>query len=121
MHRLRLRVSASDPSHFPPDKEVHEIAAFGRSNVGKSSLINALADSTIVKASDKPGETQQVSWYDLGSKMALVDLPGYGFAYADEEKIANWKAVVRNDTYLIVLHISSPRVFGCATDKGVFK
>jgi GTP-binding protein EngB required for normal cell division len=83
-------------SHFPPDKEVPEVAVIGRSNVGKSSLINALADTTIVKCSDKPGETQQVSWYDLGSKMALVDLPGYGFAYADEDKIANWKALVRH-------------------------
>lgn len=94
-NRLALRVSASSQIHFPADNEIPEVAVVGRSNVGKSSLINALADTTIVKTSDKPGETQQISWYELGQHMNLVDLPGYGFAYADEAKIASWKKLVR--------------------------
>src|ERR1041384_6360114 len=58
-----------------------EVAFAGRSNVGKSSLVNALTGrSTLARTSSKPGHTRQINFFDLAGKLGLVDLPGYGFA-----------------------------------------
>ncbi|MBA0794892.1 hypothetical protein Gohar_019177 [Gossypium harknessii] len=68
----------------------------GRSNVGKSSLLNALTRQWgVVRTSDKPGLTQSINFFQLGSKLCLVDLPGYGFAYAKEEVKEAWEELVK--------------------------
>uniref|UniRef100_A0A453M886 EngB-type G domain-containing protein n=1 Tax=Aegilops tauschii subsp. strangulata TaxID=200361 RepID=A0A453M886_AEGTS len=68
----------------------------GVSNVGKSSLLNALTRQWgIVRTSDKPGLTQSINFFKLASKLCLVDLPGYGFAYAKDEVKESWQELVK--------------------------
>ncbi|KAI8972277.1 P-loop containing nucleoside triphosphate hydrolase protein [Pilobolus umbonatus] len=74
-----------------PPESLEEIAFVGRSNVGKSSLINSIAESTVVRTSDKPGLTQQLNFYNVGKLFHMVDMPGYGFAFADEKDRENWR------------------------------
>ncbi|CAG8531397.1 534_t:CDS:2 [Acaulospora colombiana] len=90
---LSFFAGAKVATSFPPER-VPEIAFVGRSNVGKSSLINALADTTVVRISDKPGLTQQINFFAAGNIFNLVDMPGYGFAYAKEEERLQWKELV---------------------------
>lgn len=79
--------------HFP------EIAFIGRSNVGKSSLINALTDQDMLaRVSNTPGRTQQLNFFRLGDRMMLVDMPGYGYAKASHSAIREWTALI--DAYL---------------------
>ena len=69
-----------------------EIAFAGRSNVGKSSLVNALTGrNTLAKVSSRPGHTRQVNFFDLGGRLCLVDLPGYGFAQVAKSMKAAWQ------------------------------
>lgn len=82
-----------------PELPLNEVAFAGRSNVGKSSLINALTNrNTLARTSNTPGRTQQINFFDLGGELYLVDLPGHGYAKASKEKIAAWTDVV--NTYL---------------------
>ena len=72
-----------------------EVAFAGRSNVGKSSLINALTGrKTLARTSNKPGRTRQLNFFDLGGRLMLADLPGYGFARAPKEQISNWTVLI---------------------------
>ncbi len=88
--------AASITSSLPPPT-VGEIAFAGRSNVGKSSLINALTGRKgLARASNTPGRTQQINFFDLGGTIYLVDLPGYGYASASKEKVHAWNDMVRN-------------------------
>ncbi len=75
-----------------PDADRPEIAFAGRSNVGKSSLINALTGrKTLARTSNTPGRTQQLNYFDLGEgRFYLVDLPGYGFAQAPKQAVEQW-------------------------------
>ena len=76
--------SAVKSSQFPPGEEP-EVAFIGRSNVGKSSLINGLVGMhKLARASNEPGRTREVNFFDLDGRMRLVDLPGYGFAKASK-------------------------------------
>jgi GTP-binding protein len=82
-----------------PEARLPEVAFAGRSNVGKSSLINALTGrNTLARTSNTPGRTQQINFFDLGERLTLVDLPGYGFAKAPLDHIAKWNHLV--NTYL---------------------
>jgi ribosome biogenesis GTP-binding protein YsxC/EngB len=82
------------PSLPPPDRV--EVCFAGRSNVGKSSLINALTGRrALARASNTPGRTQQINFYALGARHYLVDLPGYGFAEAPAAMVARWQALLR--------------------------
>ncbi len=79
-----------------PEATLPEIAFAGRSNVGKSSLINALTGrKTLARTSNTPGRTQQLNFFDLGGKLRLVDMPGYGYAKESKEKIEAWTTLVR--------------------------
>ncbi|MGE5545401.1 MAG: ribosome biogenesis GTP-binding protein YihA/YsxC [Solirubrobacterales bacterium] len=72
-----------------------EIAFAGRSNVGKSSLINAICGrSTVARTSNTPGRTQQLNFFDVASRMILVDMPGYGFAQAPKDMVDRWKRLI---------------------------
>jgi GTP-binding protein len=73
-----------------------EIGFAGRSNVGKSSLLNALTGrKSLARVSGTPGATRQLNFFDLGGRAYLVDLPGYGFARAAKHDIAEWNALIR--------------------------
>lgn len=79
-----------------PEARLPEIAFVGRSNVGKSSLINALTGRAgLARASNTPGRTQQINFFDLGRRLLLVDLPGYGYADAPKGKIEAWNRLMR--------------------------
>lgn len=79
----------------PPD--LPEVAFAGRSNVGKSSLINALTGrNTLARTSNTPGRTQQLNFFDLGGRLMLVDMPGYGYARASKPAIEAWNRTLRD-------------------------
>ena len=74
-----------------PDNPCAEVAFAGKSNVGKSSLINALMNrKALARTSAQPGKTQTINFYNVNDKMYLVDLPGYGYANANVEIKAKW-------------------------------
>jgi len=78
-----------------PVSELPEVAFVGRSNVGKSSLINAVtAQKGLAKTSNTPGRTQQLNYFNLADKIHLVDLPGYGFAQAPESLVKQWQKMI---------------------------
>jgi GTP-binding protein len=82
-----------------PEPGLIEVAFAGRSNVGKSSLINALAGrGALARASNTPGRTRQINFFRLDDALMLVDLPGYGYARAPKREIAAWTKLV--DAYL---------------------
>ncbi len=82
-----------------PEPFMPEIAFIGRSNVGKSSLINALTkQKALAKVSNTPGRTQQLNFFRLADRFLLVDMPGYGYAKADKAAVADWNDLI--DTYL---------------------
>ena len=86
---------------FLPEPDVPEIAFCGRSNVGKSSLLNALTGRrSIARTSVTPGRTQELNFFEVGepTQFRLVDMPGYGFAKAPVKVVEKWKQLVR--TYL---------------------
>ena len=86
---------------FLPEPTVPEIAFCGRSNVGKSSLLNALTGrKAIARTSVTPGRTQELNFFEVGepAQFRLVDMPGYGFAKAPVKVVDNWRRLVR--TYL---------------------
>ena len=84
---------------FLPDPDVEEIAFAGRSNVGKSSLINKLTNRRdLARTSNTPGRTQELNFFDVGQplRFRLVDMPGYGFAKAPKEVVRKWRYLVND-------------------------
>jgi GTP-binding protein len=96
----RVEFLKSAPSlQFLPDPEVPEIAFAGRSNVGKSSLLNAVTGrKSIARASVTPGRTQELNFFEVGepTKLRLVDMPGYGYAKAPLKVVENWRRLIRD-------------------------
>ena len=81
-----------------PDTAYAEVAFAGKSNVGKSSLINALMNrKALARTSAQPGKTQTINFYNINDAMYLVDLPGYGYAKASEEVKAKWGKILLID------------------------
>lgn len=98
IHSAEFIVSASKPSQFPVTP-LPEIAFAGRSNVGKSTLINSLLNrKKLVKTSSTPGKTQLINFFKINDKFHFVDLPGYGFANVPENLRKQWKILI--ETYL---------------------
>ncbi|HEY1546371.1 MAG TPA: ribosome biogenesis GTP-binding protein YihA/YsxC, partial [Kofleriaceae bacterium] len=94
----RFVTSAAKPSDFPPPG-LPEIAVVGRSNVGKSSLINSLVAQTgLARTSRTPGRTRLANWFEVDGKFHLVDLPGYGYAAVDKTMREGWRPLI--ETYL---------------------
>lgn len=94
MIQAEFVVSAILAHDFPRDG-LPEVVFAGRSNVGKSSLINRLTKSrNLARTSSKPGKTQSINFYRLDRSFYLVDLPGYGYAKAGREKSRNWQLSV---------------------------
>ncbi len=89
---------AATTERIPPDT-LQEFAFVGRSNVGKSSLINALTGrNALARVSQTPGRTRQINFFDLGGQCLLVDLPGYGYAKISKQMAADWQHLI--STYL---------------------
>ena len=92
--------SATRPGNYPPN-DLPEIAFAGRSNVGKSSLINVLVNrKSLVRTSSTPGRTQLINFFNINNQFSLVDLPGYGFAKVPLAVKKAWGPMIR--TYLEV-------------------
>ncbi len=92
-HECRFIIAAAEEDQLPPD-HLPEVAFLGRSNVGKSSLLNALTGRTaLARVSKAPGRTRQIIFFTLDTLM-LVDLPGYGFAAAPKKEIGRWSRLV---------------------------
>ena len=90
----RFVTSAAQPSDFPPPS-LPEIAVVGRSNVGKSSLINALVGQpSLARTSRTPGRTRLVNWFEIDGRFFLVDLPGYGYAEVSQAMRESWRPLI---------------------------
>ncbi len=88
---------AADRIDGLPPIGVPEIAFAGRSNVGKSSLINAVTGrNALARTSHTPGRTQQLNFFDVAGRFRLVDMPGYGFAAVSKEKRNNWTQLIQD-------------------------
>ncbi len=98
---IRFLKAVVDPGTMPPDA-IPEFAFCGRSNVGKSSLVNALTGrNTLARTSNTPGRTQQLILFDMGPEhlptiARLVDMPGYGYASAPKPMVTAWTKMVRS-------------------------
>ena len=91
----RFIMGVAELENLPPPG-LPEIAFAGRSNVGKSSLINALTGrKALARTSRTPGRTQQINFFELGGRIRLVDMPGYGFARAPKGLVETWTALVK--------------------------
>jgi GTP-binding protein len=88
-------VAGATHEEILPPPTLPEVAFAGRSNVGKSSLVNALTGrSTLARVSNTPGRTQQINFFDLGGRLMLVDLPGFGFAKVSKTKVRGWTGLI---------------------------
>ena len=93
LNNAALQMSAGLPKQFPGDR-LPQIAFSGRSNVGKSSLINSLLNrKNLARVSGEPGKTITVNFYNIDKKLYLVDLPGYGYAKRTKEDQKKWSAL----------------------------
>ncbi len=91
----RFIAGAAETAALPAER-LPEIAFAGRSNVGKSSLVNALTGRRMLaRTSNTPGRTRQINFFDLGGRLMLVDLPGYGYAEASKADVKRWTGLVR--------------------------
>ncbi len=98
IHNVNFLISAVNPKQYPA-ANVPELAFAGRSNVGKSSLINKLLNrKNLARVSQKPGKTATINFFDIDGAINFVDLPGYGFARVSKEEKKKWGNII--ETYL---------------------
>ncbi|HIE58583.1 MAG TPA: YihA family ribosome biogenesis GTP-binding protein [Persephonella sp.] len=93
--KVQFIKSAVSPKDYPPPDRA-EVAIVGRSNVGKSSLINAILNRKIAKVSSSPGKTRLINFFLLNDNMYFVDLPGYGYASVSKKEKEKWKKMIDN-------------------------
>lgn len=90
-----FRMGVAKLEQLPPLRGV-EIAFAGRSNVGKSTLINAVTGvNGLARASNTPGRTRELNFFDVGPNLSIVDMPGYGYAKASKKDVKQWQSVLR--------------------------
>ena len=77
-----------------PSANIPEVAFIGRSNVGKSSIINAILGQRIARVSNTPGRTRELNFFSVNDKLHVVDLPGYGYAKASKSEIKGWNRLI---------------------------
>lgn len=88
--KAELVAVTADPKQYPPD-ELYEIAFVGRSNVGKSSLLNLLTNrKKLARVSQSPGKTRTINFYEINDSFRIVDLPGYGYAKVSKSVSESW-------------------------------
>ena len=122
LHKTDLKITAGHARQLIKDG-VPQIAFVGRSNVGKSSLINSLLGrKKLARVSSEPGKTITVNYYDVDNQLCLVDLPGYGFARRSKSDISKWSALtehyfVDNSALTYVLQLIDIRVGITEDDK----
>ena len=129
LNQVSLRISAGLPKQFPTDA-IPQVAFSGRSNVGKSSLINSLLGrKSLARVSQAPGKTITINFYDVDRKLFLVDLPGYGYAkrtFTDKQK---WSALTEGyfisnkniDLLRLVVQLVDSRVGPTADDRDMLR
>jgi len=94
--KAKFITSAADAKQFPAES-LPEIAVVGRSNVGKSSLINALVGQPgLARTSRTPGRTRLINWFEIDGKFQLVDLPGYGYAEVSRAMRESWRPLIES-------------------------
>lgn len=117
--------SAPSLDECPPE-ELPEVCFAGRSNVGKSSLINSLVNrKRLARTSNTPGKTQQMNYYNIDQKFYIVDLPGFGFAKVPEKERQRWgrdiqQYLLQRNTLSIILHLVDSRHPPTKLDKDFF-
>jgi GTP-binding protein len=115
-------ISAVGPDQYP-DTGYPEIAMLGRSNVGKSSLINSLcAQRALARTSGRPGKTQTLNYFAINEQLYLVDLPGYGYAATSKGKHREWGEFITNylrdrDMLALIVHLIDLRHEPMKNDK----
>ena len=94
--KAELLTTAVKYEQYPPE-DLPEIALVGRSNVGKSSLINCLVNrKNLARTSSTPGKTATINFYEVGGKFRIVDLPGYGYAKVSKKERESWGGMIEN-------------------------
>lgn len=117
--------SVANPSNVINDA-LSQVAFVGRSNVGKSSLINMLCNQKkLAKASSTPGRTRLINYFLINNKMYFVDLPGYGFAQASKKEVYGWQSLIEpylmnNDRLKLVCMLVDSRITPTEQDKQMF-
>ncbi len=110
--KVQFIKSAVNPKDYPVSK-YPEVAVVGRSNVGKSSLINAIFKRKIAKVSSSPGKTRLINFFLLNDKISFVDLPGYGYAAVSKAERSKWKNMIekyfhtRENLSLVIMLVDS--------------
>jgi GTP-binding protein len=102
LNNAKFEITAVKPSQYPASN-VSEVAFVGRSNVGKSSIINALLNrKNLARVGAAPGKTREINFYNIDNSLYFVDLPGYGYASVSKDKKSTWFDIV--ETYLYSRH-----------------
>lgn len=122
---IKLLTTAVKYEQYPPC-DLPEIALVGRSNVGKSSLINCLANrKNLARTSSTPGKTATINFYEIGGRFRLVDLPGYGYAKVSRQEKEKWAGMIENylakrENLVQVIQLVDARHKPTADDKTMF-
>lgn len=94
INNVNLEIVAGNPSQFPKNN-LPQFVFVGKSNVGKSSLINAMLNrKSLARTSNSPGKTRTINFYNVDDKLYFVDLPGYGYARASKSEIQKWNKLI---------------------------